>query len=450
MVACEMTSAVKRLTDLVDAENCYAMPWSDVSPLQIEAANERLAERRSAIRVLEKRAEAGGVTAIRQPADIVPLLFAHTSYKSYPESWFTQGNWDRMCRWLDTLTAARVRDIDTREIKDLDDWIDRLSAAGHYVSCSSGTTGKCSILPASAADRNFVRRQMVQGFSWATGIVPKQDYKIFGLAPATKSFRHHDSRQAIVDAFAFADRQFPTEPITVGQVTRMVALRRSIAEGTARPADVAAFEATSTARGSALEEGLRSTAEAIVSSRGEKLMVQGLVPTMFRISEMVREMGYGAKDFHPENALMTGGGLKGAQLPTDYRERIFDTFNVRPERTFQFYSMQEINTAMPRCKANRYHVAPWLMLLILDETGDQLMQTSAGETEGRAAFLDLSLDGRWCGLITGDKVRAHYGKCPCGHDGPTIANEIARYADLPGGDKINCAGTIDAYIRGAT
>jgi hypothetical protein len=445
-----MASAVARLTDFVEAENCYTTPWSELLHLQMEAASQCLAERRPAIRLLAKRAETSGIGAIREPADIVPLLFAHTSYKSYPESWFTQGKWDRMCHWLDTLTTAGVRDIDTRDVKDVDDWIDRLSASGHYLSCSSGTTGKCSILPASSADRCFVRRQMVQGFSWATGIAPKQDYKVFGLAPATKAFRHHDSRQAIVDAFACADRQFPTDPITVGQVTRMVALRRSIADGTARPADIAAFEATSTARGNAIEEGLRSTAEAIVSSRREKLMVQGLVPTMFRISEMVREMGYGAKDFHPENALMTGGGLKGVQLPPDYRERIFDTFNVRPERTFQFYSMQEINTTMPRCKANRYHVAPWLMLLILDETGDRLMQSSAGETEGRAGFLDLSLDGRWCGVITGDKVRAHYGKCPCGHEGPTIANEIVRYADLPGGDKINCAGTIDAYIRGAT
>ena len=179
-------------------------------------------------------------------------------------------------------------------------------------------------------------------------------------------------------------------------------------------------------------------------------MVQGLVPTMFRtLGNGLGDGAIEAKDFHPQNALMTGGGLKGSKLPADYRERIFDTFNVRPDRTFQFYSMQEINTTMPRCKADRYHVAPWLMLLVLDQTGDQLIPPEADEIEGRAAFLDLSLDGRWCGIITGDKVRAQYGKCPCGHEGPTIANEIVRYADLPGGDKIGCAGTIDAYIRGA-
>jgi hypothetical protein len=78
-----------------------------------------------------------------------------------------------------------------------------------------------------------------------------------------------------------------------------------------------------------------------------------------------------------------------------------------------------------------------------------LIVPTKGEIEGRAAFVDLSLDGRWCGLISGDKIRVDYGKCACGHEGPTVAREITRYADLPGGDKITCAGTIDAYIRGA-
>jgi len=30
-----------------------------------------------------------------------------------------------------------------------------------------------------------------------------------------------------------------------------------------------------------------------------------------------------------------------------------------------------------------------------------------------------------------------------------VGPEIVRYADLAGGDKISCAGTIDAYVRGS-
>jgi hypothetical protein len=71
-----------------------------------------------------------------------------------------------------------------------------------------------------------------------------------------------------------------------------------------------------------------------------------------------------------------------------------------------------------------------------------------GEIEGRAAFFDLSLDGRWGGIITGDKISIDFGPCACGQKGPTVRDNIVRYADLEGDDKIGCAGTIDAYVRG--
>ena len=445
-----MGAAVKRLTELVDTKNPFQIPWSDLLPMQIEAANERLNERIGSIRLLANRAETGRVKSVSQLADLVPLLFAHTSYKSYPESWFTEGKWDRMGRWLDTLTSSRVRGVDTQDIKDVDDWITRISGAGHYLSCSSGTTGKCSIIPANMTDRDFVKRSMLVGFTWATGIEPHRQFQSFGLTPVPRSFRANDAAGCIADAFAAKDTPFPGEPITVGRVSAMVALRRSIAEGTARPADIASFEATSARREKALEEGLNSTAEAIVATRGKKLLIRGMVATMFRISELVRGLGYGTKDFDPGNAFISAGGLKGAKLPADYREQILATFNVGPKHIYQFYSMQELNTTMPRCIAGRYHVPPWLMLILLDQTGDELIPPGEGEIEGRAGFFDLSLDGRWCGIITGDKVRVDYGKCSCGHHGPSVHSEIVRYSDLPGGDKISCAGTIDAYIRGAT
>jgi hypothetical protein len=31
-----------------------------------------------------------------------------------------------------------------------------------------------------------------------------------------------------------------------------------------------------------------------------------------------------------------------------------------------------------------------------------------------------------------------------------VAREIMRFADLPDGDKISCAGSIDAYVRGVS
>ena len=72
----------------------------------------------------------------------------------------------------------------------------------------------------------------------------------------------------------------------------------------------------------------------------------------------------------------------------------------------------------------------------------------AGEIEGRAAFFDLALDGRWNGVITGDKISLDLDPCVCGAKSPSIRDNIVRFADLEGDDKIGCAGTVDAYVRG--
>jgi hypothetical protein len=111
--------------------------------------------------------------------------------------------------------------------------------------------------------------------------------------------------------------------------------------------------------------------------------------------------------------------------------------------------MQELNSGMPKCRAgDRYHVPPWIVPMILNKEGDALAHQEHGEVEGRAAFFDLSLDGRWGGVITGDKISLDLRPCSCGNKGPSIRNNIARYADLDGDDKIGCAGTVDAYVRG--
>jgi hypothetical protein len=50
--------------------------------------------------------------------------------------------------------------------------------------------------------------------------------------------------------------------------------------------------------------------------------------------------------------------------------------------------------------------------------------------------------------MSGDKIVAEFGACRCGRAGPTILDEISRFSDSADGDKITCAGTMDAYVRG--
>ena len=243
---------------------------------------------------------------------------------------------------------------------------------------------------------------------------------------------------------------YPVPPITIGSLTKMVVMRKAIADGTAKPGDIAEFERTSKERQQAIDAAVGIAAEAAIANRDRKLFLGGLWNGLYQVAKAVRETGYSAKDFHPDNCIYVGGGLKRAQLPPDYQEFVHETFNIPPGRHFQNYSMQELNSGMPKCQqGGRYHLPPWMVPMILNKSGDALLPHAGdGEIEGRAAFFDLALDGRWGGVITGDKISLDYGPCACGHKGPSIRDNIVRYADIEGDDKIGCAGTIDAYVRG--
>jgi hypothetical protein len=446
------SSAVERLTKLVDAPDRYDYTADDVREAQVAAMNERFQDRVGKIRLLKLRAEEAGIIEIRSIEDVVPLLLPHTAYKSYPESFLMDEKWDKLGKWLDSVSSHRVPAIDPSEIRDIDHWIEKLQESGHNVSCSSGTTGKSAMLVASDADMAWCKREAPQAYAWGSGVPLDRSRRIFGLAPVAKVPRNEATGEAYVNALQDPNSErfnYPVPPITVGSLTQMVVARKKIADGTIRPEELAEFERISAERAKWVEDAVEVTAKALIEARRDKLHVTGLWAGLYNVAKAVRDMGYSAKDFNPENSIYVGGGLKRAKLPEDYREFVYETFNISPTRNYQNYSMQELQSGMPRCqKGGRYHLPPWLVPLILDKEGDNLLPRAEGEYEGRAAFFDLSLDGRWGGVISGDKVSIDFSPCACGARSPSIRDDIARYADLEGDDKIGCAGTVDAYVRG--
>ncbi|MDE2301326.1 MAG: hypothetical protein KGK11_02085 [Sphingomonadales bacterium] len=452
-----MGAAADSLTAHVDRGGGYDIPHAQIRDIQIAAIAERFAERRQRIRLLAHRADEAGITDVRELAEAVPLLFPHTAYKSYPESFLSEQRWDRLGKWLGTVSpypiAPHAELTKHGPIAGIDDWIERLEAAGHYVSCSSGTTGKSAMLIGSAADMDFAGREAVLACAWGANVAPAQDRLVFGLAPIAQVPRNHAVGSALKEAFSLPGRErfsYPVPPITIGSITGMVAMRRKIADATASPAEIAEYEAVSAARAAAMDAAVGISARAVIEARHEKLYVSGMWAALYQVAAAVRALGYSGADFHPENTCYIGGGLKGAQLPPDYRSFVFETFNIAPGRVYQMYGMQEIISSMPRCqKGGRYHLPPWLVPLVLNEAGDALAGPHRGEIEGRAAFFDLALDGRWGGVISGDKVAISFDPCACGTAGPSVRDDIARYSELTAGDdKIACSGTVDAYVRG--
>jgi hypothetical protein len=428
------------------------MPYAEALPLQLEAVNERFQDRVQKIKLLQNRAEEGDITEVRQLSDIVPLLFAHTAYKSYPEHWLMEQKWDRMAKWLDTVSTHRVKPIDRSGVSGLDDWLEQLGKHNHFVSCSSGTTGKCAIMNASTVDLDFAGKSLLQGIVWA-GLAPNHDRRMIGLGQVAATPRNRATGKPMVEAFSMPGTvpfSPNVPPITIGGITEMVVLRKKIADGTATPTEISHYEAEAVRREKSMVSAVEQAAQALIEHRHDRLHLMGLYGPLYKVADLVRSKGYTGKDFK-ENSLFISGGLKRVQVPDDYQQVIFDTFNLAPERICHAYGMQELNTNAVRCSAGRYHMAPWVVLLLLDESGEHLIEPPAkGEIEGRAAFFDLSLDGRWGGVISGDKIRATWEPCACGHRSPSIDADIQRYADMASGDKIACSGTIDAYVRGVT
>ena len=446
-----MTSATKQLVQLVGAKDCFDIAPDELLPVQLKAANERLGTQVESIPLLANRAESASLNEITQPADLVPLLFAHTTYKTYGEVWLNERRWDRMGKWLATVSTRPVEGLDTDGVQTLDDWIKQLETAGHFLSCSSGTTGKPAMLSCTEGDIELSARINIEALLWATGLTRGEDRKFLGLGPQFAAPREDAIRQAMVDCFSsrYPPYQFGDgEPITVGSMVDIITLRRKLADGTARPNEIAEFERIATQRASDMDTSANKAIDAVIEARDLPLLATGMFATLYQIAEGIRAKGHGGTDFNPNNAMMVAGGLKGAVLPENYREYVLETFNVPEERLYHAYSMREINATFPLCHAGRYHISPWVIMLPLDTTGEQLLDTECGEIEARAAFFDTSIEGRWGGVISGDKVSVSLGACGCGHQGPTVGRDIARYADLPGGDKITCAGSIDAYVRG--
>ncbi len=447
-----MSSATERLTRLAAADDRFDYSHAELRETQVEALNERFQERKDRIKLLGHRALEAGITEVRSREDVVPLLLPHTVYKSYPESFLIDERWDRLGKWLGTVSPYPISPIETSDITGIDDWIARLQAKGHYVSCSSGTTGKSAMLLASDKDMDWSRKDAVSVFSWGSGVRPAHDRRMMGLAPIAAVPKSLIIGQALQEAFGDPARErfrLPIPPITVGSLTKMVVLRKKIADGTALPGELAEFERTSRERQVTLDEATTTGAETLIKYREEKLYISGMWNALYQVAKIVRGMGYSAKDFHPDNCIYVGGGLKRAQLPPDYQEFVHQTFNIPANRNFQNYSMQELNSGMPKCqKGGRYHVPPWIVPFILDEEGGTMLRHETGEVEGRAAFYDLSLDGRWGGIITGDKISLDFSSCACSCKGPSVRDNIIRYADIQGDDKIGCAGTVDAYVRG--
>jgi hypothetical protein len=418
----------------------------------LERIDARFQERLEQVPVLRQRADAEGIKSVTSLEELVPLLFPHTVYKSYPPALVEQGRWAQMNKWLDSTSVHRV-DVDVDGVTDIDGWIERLGQHGHLVSASSGTTGKSSFLNKSEADieaaldAHFVALAM-------HGVLPDNSWNLISTTPDAGNIVGKRSAERLRNGMARPDgvEPFVAPPPAEGHqayMARLTKVRRAVADGSATPDEIAAMEEDGKRRQAESRARMEYYAGEVLARPSEKFLFGSMMAMAWQFVGVMREKGAEPGTLTGPNALFMAGGTKGAVLPDDAEAQILAMFNVDSHHFAQHYSMQEINVSMPRCENDRYHVRPDLQLVLLDEPAEQLVPLGDdGRAEGRAAFFDFTVDGRWGGTISGDQIEVDYNDCSCGRPGPTVARTITRFANKADGDKITCAGTMDAYVRG--
>jgi len=445
-----VTSAVEQLLALIDGKDPYQYRLRDVRDLQLAAANERFEATRTHLPVLATRADDTETKRIDSSQDILPLFFSDKTYKSYPDSFVSEKNWKALGRWLDALSLKTgAADVDVDGVDTIDEWLARLRAAGHVVYTSSGTSGKCSLFQVNAADRDMDYRNFLAAWKWTTGAVPDQNRPVFALFPTRGSHRMMDALGRLAADFGRpgAIHFLSDDELRVADMNSLALLRRAVATGTAAPSEVRVFEQQTQERQAVIGQAMNRMAEAVILHQSEPAMFLGVWPSVFALAQATQARGL-TGGAHPDSVMLAAGGTKGVTLPPDYREQVQKILLDFP-RHLSIYGMAELTSLLPACSSGRYHCPPWVIPFVLNAEGDALVEPVDGRLIGRLAFFDLTLEGHWGALISGDRGTFHLDPCQCGCSSPSLDDDVVRYIDLPGGDdKVSCAGTVDAYVRG--
>jgi hypothetical protein len=442
-----MGSALRGLLERAHEARPFEFDRRELEPRWIEAANERLAERRAQIPVLDALADAAGIREITTLEQLVPLLLSHATYKSYPRAFLDKGRWDGLTRWLNTVAAETIDGVDLTGVETQDDWMAALAAAGHPIYATSGTSGKSSFLPATPGDREFGMRCILRAMQWQFGLEPDHGNAVVVLGSSAGSSRANEMYRKFAEAYGDPSRTwFLTDaPVRLQDLSRMATLSKAIADGTASPNEIAAFETDMVDRRKEIDEDWERLADVVAGLEGQRVIIQGFWAQQWTLVERLRARGIQGIELDPTSMFGIGGGTKGVSLPEDFREQVFSFWGVGKDRESDGYGMSELSAPMPLI-GDRYVIQPWIIPLVLNEEGTEVLAAESGQHEGRYAFLDLALEGRWGGVVTGDQVLADFDS-----PGLTIVKgSVRRYSDLRGGedDRLTCAGTVDAFVRG--
>lgn len=425
---------------------------AELEALQREAMSLRFATQRQRIPMLAKLSDAQGIASVDDFDEVVPLLFEHTTYKSYPASLLAKGRFVDLTRWLDKLTPHDLSSVELDACESIDDWLGQLCAQTELDPLtSSGTTGTMSFIPRDRGDwyqkYRTLRVLLLQEFRQPVDET-ERDAFMHVIWPT-----YADGRCTVFRAGQFFKKYFagdrddlfhPLYPSTASTDLMYLAAKLRSARG--GRVDVPAHLL---ARRDEMERMQRDMGERIgpfvqelvKELDGERVIGSGTSHLYYDVAMQGIAAGLQCR-FAPGSVLFVGGGAKGMTLADDWEDVVRSFFG----RIVVGYSMTELTILCTRCEHRRFHVPPWIVPFVLDPDTSKPLPRH-GVQRGRAAYFDLVVNGIWGGLITGDEIELDFDEpCRCGRTSLHLADRVERFSEKQGGtDKITCAATPQAH-----
>jgi hypothetical protein len=437
----------------------HSVPRAELETLQRQAMRIRFREHRDSIEIVRKLADRLGITEVNDVDDIVPLMFSHTAFKSYPAALIDNKRFDLMTKWLDNLTSHDLSGVDTRGCASIDEWIDRLDEQTPLeVITSSGTTGTLSIIP---KDKHGAREGMVL---WKICL-----FQTFGTAPtsaelnpavdviwpnyASGKLGHLRIAGMIKGGFTGGDESkfhslysdaVDTDLMFLASKMRAAASRGELDRLVIDPVLAARKDEFIAMQLRQPDELNAFFSELTEKLRGKRVFMIGTYNLLYDVAKAGLERGM-TNVFATDSVILTGGGAKGFVLPDNYMDVIREFLGV--DRIQEGYGFSEQSAFHFACSEGRYHVQPWVIPFVLDPDTSQPLPRRGVQT-GRAAVYDVLLKAHWGAVISGDEVTIDWDQqCPCGQTSVAFEHDIIRYSEKQGieDDRITCAATHEVH-----
>jgi hypothetical protein len=437
----------------------HSLPRAELEELQRQAMVLRFKEHRESIEILRKLADRLGITEVNEFDDVVPLLFSHTAFKSYPAALIDNKRFDLMTQWLDKVTSHDLSNVDATGCDSIDSWIDLLDAETPLeVITSSGTTGTLSLIPKDkdSATQGMVLWKMCLFQTFGKEPTPEElnpSVEVIWPNYASGKLGHLRIAAMIKNGFTGGDESkfhalysdaIDTDLMFLASKMRAAASRGELDRLVIDPALAARKDEFIAMQLRQPEELNAFFTEITERLKGKRVFMIGTYNLMYDIAKAGLERGI--KDvFAKDSAILTGGGTKGFVLPDDYMDVIREFLGV--DRIQEGYGFSEQNAFHWGCSEGRYHVQPWVIPFVLDPDTSEPLPRSGTQT-GRAAVYDVLNKSHWGGVISGDEVTINWDlECPCGQTSVAFEHDIMRYSEKQGveDDRITCAATHEVH-----